>query len=33
VEMPHPEAPPLAWHRGRYTELAAPPDGVTDLTG
>ena len=33
VDLPHPEAPPLAWHRGRYTALAAPPDGATDLTG
>jgi flavin reductase len=37
VEMPHPEAAPLAWHRGRYTALATPADGpadgVTDLTG
>jgi flavin reductase (DIM6/NTAB) family NADH-FMN oxidoreductase RutF len=33
IETPRPDAPPLAWHRGRYTALAGPPDGVTDLTG
>jgi flavin reductase len=37
VDMPHPEAPPLTWHRGRYTALAEPPDPAvdpaTDLTG
>jgi flavin reductase (DIM6/NTAB) family NADH-FMN oxidoreductase RutF len=33
VETPHPEAPPLVWHRGRYTALAEPPEGPTDLTG
>ena len=27
VEIPQPEAAPLAWHRGRYTALASPPDG------
>ena len=32
VDMPHPEEPPLAYHRGRYTAVAGP-DGVTDLTG
>jgi flavin reductase (DIM6/NTAB) family NADH-FMN oxidoreductase RutF len=33
VETPQPEAAPLAWHRGRYTALASPHDGITDLTG
>jgi len=27
VETPRPDAPPLAWHRGRYTALAEHPDG------
>ena len=26
VGLPRPEAPPLAWHRGRYTALAEPAD-------
>jgi flavin reductase (DIM6/NTAB) family NADH-FMN oxidoreductase RutF len=33
VEMPHPEAAPLVWHRGRYTALADPADPGADLTG
>jgi flavin reductase (DIM6/NTAB) family NADH-FMN oxidoreductase RutF len=37
VDLPHPEAAPLVWHRGRYTALADPPDPAadpaTDLTG
>ena len=32
VDLPNPEASPLAYHRGRYTSLASP-DGNTDLTG
>jgi flavin reductase (DIM6/NTAB) family NADH-FMN oxidoreductase RutF len=31
VTTPRPEAPPLTWHRGRYTALAEALD--TDLTG
>jgi flavin reductase len=26
VDIPHPEAAPLAWHRGRYTALVSPAD-------
>jgi flavin reductase len=33
VETPHPQAPPLAWYRGRYTRLAPTDAGRTDLTG
>jgi flavin reductase (DIM6/NTAB) family NADH-FMN oxidoreductase RutF len=32
VDMPRPGEPPLTYHRGRYTALAAP-DPSTDLTG
>jgi flavin reductase (DIM6/NTAB) family NADH-FMN oxidoreductase RutF len=33
VTTPRPEAPPLVWHRGRYTDLVEPVDLRTDLTG
>lgn len=33
VRTPRPDAPPLAWHRGRYTALAEPPPSSADLTG
>jgi flavin reductase (DIM6/NTAB) family NADH-FMN oxidoreductase RutF len=39
IATPRPEAPPLAWHRGRYTALAdsfaepIPGSPSTDLTG
>ena len=33
VRTPRPDAPPLAWHRGRYTALAERPPSSADLTG
>ena len=32
VETPRPDVPPLTWHRGRYTELAAPSPPGPGLT-
>jgi flavin reductase (DIM6/NTAB) family NADH-FMN oxidoreductase RutF len=33
MAAPRPDAPPLIWHRGRYTALAGPVGLRTDLTG